>query len=336
MYSTCIFCNRALGANTLIEAFPVGRRLAFDGAHGRLWVICRSCERWNLSPLEERWEAIEECERLFRATRTRASSENIGLARHAEGLELVRIGNPLRPEFAAWRYGDQFGRRKRRARLHIAGTGLLGAGTIASVATGAATGLIAPGLGLIALGTSLNTIGVLGVAWQHGRTRLRLRIDDDFCVPLRISELWATRFVNGGEIADWIVSVKARVFTYDFRGGDAARVVSQIMPGLNRAGARASVVQRTVREMDHAGGPQPFLRNTTLPAPLGTLGRMPVVHRLGIEMALHEEQERRALEGELASLELAWRQAEEVAAIADELLVPEGTAARIERLRDTG
>jgi hypothetical protein len=42
------------------------------------------------------------------------------------------------------------------------------------------------------------------------------------------------------------------------------------------------------------------------------------------------------LEGELASLELAWRQAEEVAAIADELLVPEGTAARIERLSDTG
>lgn len=48
----------------------------------------------------------ETCERLFRATRIRTSTENVGLARHTEGLELVRIGEPLRPEFAAWRYGD--------------------------------------------------------------------------------------------------------------------------------------------------------------------------------------------------------------------------------------
>jgi hypothetical protein len=25
-----------------------------------LWVVCRHCERWNLSPLEERWEAVEQ------------------------------------------------------------------------------------------------------------------------------------------------------------------------------------------------------------------------------------------------------------------------------------
>ena len=42
-------------------------------------------------------------------------------------------------------------------------------------------------------------------------------------------------------------------------------------------------------------------------------------------MALHEEQERRALEGEPAQLELAWREAEEIAAIADNLLLPEHT-----------
>jgi hypothetical protein len=107
-----MFCKKPLGANEVVEAFPVGRRLAFDAARGRLWVVCRSCQRWNLTPLEERWEAVEACEELFRGTRVRTSSENIGLARHAEGLELVRIGRPLRPEFAAWRYGDQFGRRR--------------------------------------------------------------------------------------------------------------------------------------------------------------------------------------------------------------------------------
>src|ERR671939_76242 len=114
MYASCLFCTADLGRNQAVEYFPVGRRLAYDAAKGRLWVVCRRCERWNLTPLEERWEAIEECERLFAATRLRVSTDNVGLARLREGLELVRIGAPQRPEFAAWRYGDQFGRRRRR------------------------------------------------------------------------------------------------------------------------------------------------------------------------------------------------------------------------------
>ena len=39
-------------------------------------------------------------------------------------------------------------------------------------------------------------------------------------------------------------------------------------------------------------------------------------------MAVHEETEREALEGELALLEQAWREAEEIAEIADGLLLP--------------
>lgn len=65
MYRNCIYCAGDLGSNEIIEEFPVGRRPAFDGARGRLWVVCRRCERWNLSPLEIRWEAIEECERRY-------------------------------------------------------------------------------------------------------------------------------------------------------------------------------------------------------------------------------------------------------------------------------
>ena len=136
-----MFCKKPLGANEVVEAFPIGRRLAFDAAKGRLWVVCRRCERWNLTPLEERWEAVETCEKLFRGTRIRTSSENIGLARHPEGLELVRIGKPLRPEFAAWRYGDQFGRRRRRTILNWTAASLGLAGGVAWA--GAAGGFVA-------------------------------------------------------------------------------------------------------------------------------------------------------------------------------------------------
>ena len=81
MYSTCLFCHASLGGNAEIESFPIGRRLAFDEGKGRLWAVCLKCQRWNLSPLEERWEAIEQCERAFRATFVRVSTDNVGLER---------------------------------------------------------------------------------------------------------------------------------------------------------------------------------------------------------------------------------------------------------------
>ena len=37
---------------------------------------------------------------------------------------------------------------------------------------------------------------------------------------------------------------------------------------------------------------------------------------------MHEESERRAMEGELAILEAAWRDAEQIAAICDDELTP--------------
>ena len=58
----------------------------------------------------------------------------------------------------------------------------------------------------------------------------------------------------------------------------------------------------------------------------GYIHKMPKPTRLALEMALHEEQERRALEGELWRLERAWHEAEEIAAIADNLLLPKGAA----------
>jgi hypothetical protein len=78
MFSTCLFCHGPLGRNDAIAPFAVGRRLAFDAKKGRLWVICPDCSRWNLTPVEERWEAIEECERRFRDTRVRVSTSRSG------------------------------------------------------------------------------------------------------------------------------------------------------------------------------------------------------------------------------------------------------------------
>lgn len=137
MYASCVFCKGAFARNEAMESLQIGRRIAFDPEKGRIWVVCRKCERWNLVPLESRWESIEEAERHFRDTRLRVSTDQIGLARLKEGTELVRIGKPLRPEFAAWRYGDQFGRRRRKLLLLGGGAAIAAASVVtANLVTG--------------------------------------------------------------------------------------------------------------------------------------------------------------------------------------------------------
>jgi hypothetical protein len=50
-------------------------------------------------------------------------------------------------------------------------------------------------------------------------------------------------------------------------------------------------------------------------------------------MSLHEADERRALEGELSILEDRWREAEEIAAISDDMFVSPGVTSMLKKLR---
>ena len=326
-----MFCRRPLGANEVIESFPVGRRLAFDAAKGRLWVVCRRCERWNLSPLEERWEAVEGCERLFRETRLRVSTENIGLARHGEGLELVRIGRPLRQEFAAWRYGDQFGRRRKRALLY----GVAGATVVGAVAVGGA-------FAGVAMGPLIAQSGNFMRLWQYGGRSLKLVTADGEVLKLSHGDIEGARIRPAEE--GWTLTLKkgrgrsARepIFT----GDEAERVAGVLLTRLNHTGGSREKVREAVREIEQAGHPEAFVESAARKlgggewgGQDGKLAKLPVASRLALEMALHEERERRALEGELRGLEIIWRREEEIAAISDDLLVPDEALGRLESMR---
>ena len=262
MYSTCIFCHSNLGTNESVEHFPVGRRLAFDAARGRLWVVCRKCERWNLSPLDERWEAIEECERLFGATRTRVSTDNIGLARIHDGFELVRIGSPQRPEMAAWRYGDQFGRRRTK---HLIWTGAAISSMVGLVVLGPATGIIAGGgWGLWNMANSFNSL------YQSRRVRARLILPDEADV-MRVRLRHLNRVALIGEGDGWALHVPFEepkagaggqgLFTESgersatLRGDDALRVASQLLPAINSSGAKRGEVNDAVRMIGDSADP---------------------------------------------------------------------------------
>jgi hypothetical protein len=362
MYAICLFCNSDLGRNEALEHFPVGRRLAYDAAKGRLWVVCRRCERWNLTPLEERWEAIEECERHYSATRLRVSTDNIGLARLREGLELVRVGRPQRPEFAAWRYGDQFGRRRRRHLIYTAA----GVAAVAGlVVAGPASGLIAGGSwGLWHGANALHDL------YQARRVRLRLKLPGIAQpVIIRKRHLEDARLVSVPETGGWLLHVAhERTMAHGLwrralsdprpaptpyggphelsvlAGEDALRAAGQLLPKLNAAGARAAQVQHAVRLIEEVGDPAVLFAiqaGRARPGPRSRrsegrgliIGELPTEVRLALEMAAHEEAERRALEGELALLEEAWREAEEIAAIADDMFLPGEVPKQLERLR---
>lgn len=336
MYSTCLFCNETLGENQVVEHFQVGRRLAYDLHRGRLWVVCRRCERWNLSPLEERWEAMEECEEIFRSLRTRVSSENVGLARHPEGLELVRIGEPLRPEFAAWRYGDQFGRRRKKAILMGAGAAaVLGTAVLAGLVTGVISGVLA--------GQTGNFINL----YRATKTVVRVPEPNGRVLKLKATDLDHLRVLSAGAPDEWSLGIKRGKTNRVWEGEDALGLAAKVLPAINRAGAGKSTVQDAVTVIEDAGDPSRFLHRLSpelgreegnlWKAPIGSdqwrpmketkaghIQALPRAFRLALEMALHEEEERRALEGELKALEAAWRRAEEIAAISDDLLLPEG------------
>jgi hypothetical protein len=63
------------------------------------------------------------------------------------------------------------------------------------------------------------------------------------------------------------------------------------------------------------------------------LARVPTELRLALEMVSHEDSERRALEGELYLLEDAWKEAEEIAAISDDMFLPEDISRRLTEMK---
>ncbi|MDQ8158951.1 MAG: hypothetical protein P3B76_04670 [Gemmatimonadota bacterium] len=343
-------CTATLGRNEAFEAFPVGSRLAFDAARGRLWVVCRSCDRWNLSPLEERWEAIEAMERRFRDSRLRVSTDNVGLARLKEGVDLIRIGEPQRPEMAAWRYGDQFGRRRNRQLL----------------VTGAVVGSAAAVLGgMVAVGVSMGIYANRGIwdALINGRQSVsigKIALPDGELVDVQRKHARMSTLVRGADGGPLQLRLESVARSHLLTGDDAMRAAARLLPAVNRFGGSRVQVQDAVSLLEEVGDPLRVLTSVqqrvgakrgderwgagtsawfgryerTLVKKLpGTLHSLAPRDRLALEMALHEESERRAMDGELAALELAWAEAEQIAKIADDMFLPVSITEQFDRLK---
>ncbi len=356
MYRNCLFCNSDLGANTVLPTLPVGTRLAFDATRGRLWVICTTCHRWNLTLLDERWEAVEECERRFRATRLRYSTDNIGLAYLPEGLALVRIGAALKPEIAAWRYGRLIRRWLPAIRSGPITLGFRRAldhtGEMAEAAFARWTGL---------------RVGYDAGTWLRLHTRPHrilavARADDGSPLVVRARHLDRCELVRPGRSEPWRLLVEHDEGFASLSGDAGLGVAGKILAVMNGFHASEADVRFAVAKVEDAGNPDGYFARVAQIAmrtswgrypdaprdpmpdqvcsdaervalhitkrsfwgrgaigsePSTLLPRLPLVDRLALEMAANEDAERRVFGGELKALASAWREAEEIAAIAD-------------------
>jgi hypothetical protein len=303
-----------------------------------------------LTPIEERWEAIEECELQFRASKIRVSTDHIGLARAKEGLELVRIGTPQRLELASWRYGDQFGRRRRHAIVKTS-AGVIGLALMSPL------GAIS-GLSIAAAGVNAFNLGNMVLSHHH-----RMRIVAHFLAPdgtqsvirnyqaqkaallvATPNEPWGLLFPRRGERhreTPWW-RYDQQVDTYEIRGDLALRLAGLILPLINSEGSSKSDVDAAVDIVERFPDPTLcFTRASSLAdkshrgnlEKRGMLAELSPELRLALEMVSHEDSERRAFEGELNLLEGAWRDAEEIASISDDMFLPDGVTERLMELR---
>ena len=321
MYRTCLFCIGGLGTNEVLEALPVGRIVAFDPGRGRLWVVCPECNRWNLTPLEERWESVEMAERLFHDSHRRVTSENVGVAVLPDGTRLVRVGQVLPAEYASWRYGQQIRGRSGRATGAVRRV----SDWLGSLVTGT---ILAPGV--------FDRWSVIHRLDGEGARAVIRRGDLDGAefetgAASSLVNLRLVRLVGGvahlaieGRSATTLLE---RMLLNVNREASPERLLNSAVLFLERHPTGADLVQ-SLGEGHSTVGPgrlrlhyegEGQWRGEWAPAGVRGFQAVPRFRTVALEMALHEEAERRALAGELRELVYRWKEAETIARIADSL-----------------
>jgi len=193
------------------------------------------------------------------------------------------------------------------------------------------------------------------VAWDEYRKRRRVAsfpTADGRVVGVRAADAARTTLFSIGTDA-WGLSIplggKGDRLVLD--GPEARRAAAILLPQITTWGGSRKETTAAAHRIEAVGSPERFLlqiagapRSQNLDpriygwrraerSQIPTLSAHGYQVCLAVEMAVNEENERRALEGELALLEEAWRDAEEVAGIADDLLVPESVTRQLGDLK---
>ena len=327
MFSSCAFCNAAFDGDGGPSGLGVGRRIAFDEWKGRLWVVCSRCSRWNLTPFDDRLERIEAVARAASQGRIAASTQQVALIRW-ERYDLVRVGKPPRVELATWRYGERL-RNRQRERMKVVvplTVAAIGLGIAANVAAGGGFGVVV---------WNVHRLADRFYVWLVGGRKVQL-LEPPICahcgsvMQLRARHVQYARIVpdRHEEMAVVLSCPKCRHEGTQLTGTDAIQVLRQGLTYMNLDKGGRRRAEDAAREVDQVGGADQLVRDIARHEL--TLRSLRAERGLALEMAVDER-------AEVEELERQWKEAEEIADIADGTL---GTSTEIEnelrRLKNRG
>jgi hypothetical protein len=266
-----------------------------------------------LAPIDARWEALEELEKLVRDRgRVLARTDNVSLVRVGP-IDVVRVGTVELREESWWRYGESIAGRARKARsIARAGRVLDGALMMAMIGV-PYWGWSDPKKWIDrARRTSFGA-----KAWRApvpcARCGVSLRtIDFNDRFHMRVLP------VDDGELAIWHACT-ACGFREDaghrIAGAAGGHLLRRLLAYHNYEGAtQDQVASASDLVADHPTA-EAFIRSIAERRP--AVGRLLPSYALALEIATHDARERLLLAQELGALEARWREEERIAAIAD-------------------
>ncbi|MBI4543278.1 MAG: hypothetical protein HY705_09620 [Gemmatimonadetes bacterium] len=324
MYTTCAFCSGPLGGDGGPSGLGVGRKLAYDGWKSRAWVICAKCARWNLTPFDTRLDIIAALDRMAGAGRVAASSDQVALIRFGP-YDIVRVGRPPRVEMAGWRYGERIKAREReRLKVVVPVTvAAIGVAILVDVAAGGGVGFMVGQLPNIGDSVYTELVG-----------NRKIAVEPPVCATCGNIMLLKAKHVRHARISrtthhdlSLLLSCpRCRSLGAELAGSDAELALRAGLTYVNlkRRKRIKKKAEGAALYLERHGGPETFIVNTArLEKPIAALHGE---EALALEMAVDEQ-------AELKELEREWRKAEEIAAIADGLLVSPGVEAKLKELK---
>jgi hypothetical protein len=324
VFTSCAFCSGELGGDGGASGLGVGRRFAYDGWKSRAWVICQRCARWNLTPFDERLEVIAALDRMASAGRVAATSEQVALIRLG-AYDVVRVGQPPRPEMATWRYGERIKARQREKLKVMVPVAIVVVGlTVAvNVAAGGSMGAFMGQIPGMANGIYTGMVGYRKVP-----------IEPPICAHCGKIMVLRSRHVQDARLqhttrADLALLVRCPRCKDEgalLEGADAETALRSGLTYLNLRHSRRlkKKASEAALQVDAYGGPEAFLARQALRE--AKVSTYKGAEALALEMSVDEQ-------AELRELERQWHDAEEIAEISDNLLVDPAIETEMRRLK---
>ena len=186
----------------------------------------------------------------------------------------------------------------------IAGAGVAAVGALA-------VGGAVIGASIASFGYVFSQVGRVMIYGSNETVVAKVRTDSGQILPVRRRHL-AESTISRGTDGTLAIDLRYKNGQSHFEGPEAMRVASLVVPLINRFGGSRATVAAAVGEIEQVGGPERYVEQLTRRAEVVTAVRgrphrfgrkgkpgktglygLTTIDRLGLEMALHEDAERR-------------------------------------------